>query len=102
MGGAGIAVLLAVLLAVDGARALELEELPEGPGREEAFYTCSACHAFALVAQQGLSRDRWEGIIVRMIEEQGMEPPSEEERQLILDYLATWFGPERAFRKRGG
>ena len=34
------------------------EEFVAGPGRDETFYACTACHGFKLVAQQGLSRAR--------------------------------------------
>ena len=33
----------------------DAEDLPEGPGREETFYACTACHNFKLVAAQGLT-----------------------------------------------
>ena len=29
------------------------EDYPDGPGREQAFYACIACHGFKIVAQQG-------------------------------------------------
>ncbi len=32
----------------------QVEDLPEGPGREETFGMCSACHAYRLVANQVL------------------------------------------------
>ena len=36
------------------------EDFPAGPGRDETFYACTACHNFKLVAAQGLSRERWD------------------------------------------
>ncbi len=36
------------------------EEFPAGPGRDETFYACTACHNFKLVAAQGMSRRQWE------------------------------------------
>src|SRR5918999_3545332 len=36
------------------------EEFPAGPGRDETFYACTACHGFRLVAQQGMTRAQWE------------------------------------------
>jgi hypothetical protein len=32
------------------------EQFPAGPGREETFYACIACHNFKLIAAQGMSR----------------------------------------------
>jgi hypothetical protein len=69
-----------------------LAELPDGPGKEETFYTCNACHSFRLVAQQGLSRQRWDHLLDWMVEEQGMAELEADERTLILDYLVEHYG----------
>jgi hypothetical protein len=62
----------AVFLVPDGSgaqqpafepRLEEPEEYPDLPGREETFYFCVACHNFKLVAQQGMSRSRWDGTL---------------------------------------
>ena len=66
--------------------------LPPGPGREEVFYTCQACHSLRIVVQQGLSRDSWEESLVWMVEEQGMPEPDPEDWTLMLDYLAEHYG----------
>ena len=74
--------------------------LPAGPGREEVFYTCQACHSLAIVKQQGLDRDSWDESLVWMVEEQEMEPLDPEDRKLVLDYLATHFGRDSSKRRR--
>ena len=66
--------------------------LPAGLGREEVFYQCQACHSLAIVKQQGLDRESWDESLVWMVEEQEMEPLDPEDRNLVLDYLATHFG----------
>jgi len=67
--------------------------LPPGPGREEVYYTCNACHSLKLVKQQGLSRSRWDDTLNWMIEEQGMDAFDDVAvRERILDYLAEHFG----------
>lgn len=67
--------------------------LPAGPGREDVFYRCKACHSLMIVKQQGLSRSRWDESLVWMVEEQGMTPIEDEAtRNRVLDYLATHFG----------
>ena len=76
------------------------EDFPPGPGRDEAFYGCVACHNFKLVAAQGLSRDRWDETITLMIVRHNMPAVEGEDRKLILDYLAAAF-PERPARRRG-
>jgi hypothetical protein len=71
------------------------EQFPDFPNREDTFYMCSACHAFGLVAQQGMSRGRWDGIIDQMSERHGMAKLDGKERAPLLDYLEKAF-PEKA------
>lgn len=99
--GAGrlAAAALALILAAAPAAAFDgPEDLPEGEGREDVFYLCSACHGFQLVARQGMSRAMWEATIDLMIERHGMYEPDPAERALLLDYLASAYPPAR----RGG
>ncbi len=92
----------AAVLLGDGGRAaaVEPDELPPGRGREETYYTCSACHSFSIVLQQGLSWGDWDELIDWMIDEQGMSDLGTEERALILEYLSKNFGPDRPFWNR--
>ena len=78
----------------------EFGGLPAGPGREEVFYTCQACHSLAIVKQQGLDRDSWDETLVWMVEEQALDPLDPEERKLILDYLTTHYGRDSSKRRR--
>jgi hypothetical protein len=71
------------------------EEFPDAPGREEAFYGCTACHNFKLVAQQGMSRARWNGTIDLMTERHGMPKLEGKDREVVLNYLERAF-PEQA------
>jgi hypothetical protein len=77
----------------------EPEEFPEAPGREEAFYGCTACHGFKIVAQQGMSRQRWDDTIEFMIQQHKMHTLSAQEREKILDYLARAFSEQPAARR---
>ena len=88
--------MLAYLATHFGTDEEDWQGLPPGPGREEVFYSCQACHSLRIVVQQGLSRDSWEESLVWMVEEQGMPEPDEETLALMLDYLAEHYGPERA------
>jgi hypothetical protein len=74
------------------------ENMPDGPHREEIFYFCTACHGSALVARQGLSRDRWDEVLTVMTDRHGMPPLEGAERDRYLDYLAEALPP----RRRGG
>lgn len=73
----------------------EFGVLVPGEGAEETYIYCAACHSERLVAQQGLTRERWDELLVWMVEKQGMHPIDEPERSLILDYLAENYGPGR-------
>jgi cytochrome c len=66
---------------------------PAGPGQAEAGVLCNVCHSLAIVKQQRLTRDVWDGLLDWMVEEQGMPEQTPERRLLILEYLATHFGP---------
>jgi hypothetical protein len=71
------------------------ESLPEGKGRDETFYGCTACHGTAIIRQQGMTRERWDETMRVMTEKHGMTPYEGELRELILDYLSTTFPPRR-------
>lgn len=82
-----------------GRRARPAEEGPEQypahPNRDDAFYFCTACHSFRIVAAQGMSRERWDESLAWMVERHGMPDVQGEDRRRILDYLAAAF-PERS------
>lgn len=69
------------------------EDLPEGEGREDAFYNCIACHSFQVVVRQGMSRPMWDDTLNLMVERHGMWELEETERELILDYLSEHYPP---------
>jgi mono/diheme cytochrome c family protein len=69
------------------------EEFPAGPGRDETFYTCTACHGFKLVAQQGMSRRQWEETLTLMNEKHGMPALDAKDRETVLGYLEAAYPP---------
>jgi hypothetical protein len=71
----------------------DIETLPPGAGREETFYGCTACHAFKLVAAQGLTRQGWDEQIQLMINRHKMAEPAAEDRKAMLDYLEKNYPP---------
>jgi hypothetical protein len=112
LAAAGVLALVAAVLAatprVPGVAAQEQrqrpveeqpEQYPDGPHREETFYFCTACHGFKIVAQQGMSRGRWNETLDFMVTRHNMPDVHGEEREKILDYLTGAF-PER--RQPGG
>lgn len=69
--------------------------LVDEPGVEATYVHCAACHSERLVAQQGLNRERWDKLLVWMVDEQGMQEIHASERDVILDYLTQHYGPDR-------
>jgi hypothetical protein len=67
------------------------EMYPDAPNREDAFYFCTACHSFQIVAQQRMSRSLWDEVMRWMTERHNMPDVQGEEREKILDYLSTAF-----------
>lgn len=82
----------------DGHEAIDI--LPAGPGREETFLACTACHNTALIRRSGFSRDAWDGLMDWMVEKQAMNPLEPAMRATIVDYLAANFAPRTAPRGR--
>jgi hypothetical protein len=76
------------------------EEFPAGPGRDDTFYACTACHNFKLVAAQGLSRQGWEESLQFMYDKHKMPVLPPKEREVVLNYLTASF-PPRAPANRG-
>ena len=69
--------------------------LVAGDGAPETYAYCIACHSERLVAQQGLTREGWEEVIVLMMEDHGMAPIESSSLERVLGYLSTHYGPER-------
>lgn len=73
----------------------DVGRLHVAPGAQITYDYCTACHSEMIIAQQGQTRDGWDEILVWMTEEMGMAEIFEEDRDLILDYLATYYNPDR-------
>lgn len=77
------------------------EDFPQGANRDDTFYTCTACHGFKLVAQQGMNRRQWDESISLMVSKHGMPAPEAADRGKLLDYLEAAF-PPRTTPSQGG
>lgn len=71
-------------------------DYPAGPGRDQTFYTCTPCHGFRIVAQQGQARRQWEDTLDFMTQRHGMPKLDGDDRKIVLDYLEAAFRPRRA------
>ncbi len=90
------ALLLPACLAAAVAGAEEdIGLMAPGAGAWETLAACTPCHSERIVIQQGLRRGQWEEVLDEMVEEHEMEPMEESPREVILDYLAEHYGPER-------
>lgn len=89
----GIMAVISPVYSQDDDEEPDMALLPLGEGREEVFYLCTACHSVRTVVQQRLSRNRWDQILDYMVSDQGMPELEDEERKLILEYLATNVSP---------
>jgi mono/diheme cytochrome c family protein len=78
-----------------------IEDLPAGPGREETFGMCTACHGYKLVSNQGMTREKWDETLHWMTERHNMPDIQGADRDLILDYLATHYPPKAPSRAGG-
>ena len=64
-------------------------------GADVTYDYCAACHSEMLVAQQGQTRKGWNDLLHKMVEEQGMPPIPDDDRQIILDYLTEHYNTDR-------
>ncbi|MEM9640782.1 MAG: cytochrome c family protein [Pseudomonadota bacterium] len=81
--------------SADDADEYEFGVLFDAPGVDTTFYYCVACHSERIVAQQGLTREEWDDMLVWMVEEQGMSEIDGPDRTEILDYLAENYNTDR-------
>jgi len=72
------------------------EQYPAGAHRDDTFYFCTACHGFKIVAQQGMSRERWNETFDVMVKRHNMVDVQGEQREQMLDYLTAAFPERRA------
>jgi mono/diheme cytochrome c family protein len=84
---------VAGLALLSGVLALGQGGLPKGPGEALAFAKCSTCHGVGYLKElAGSPYWSWDQTLLEM-ERMGLQV-SPEERKIILDYLATYLGPD--------
>lgn len=75
----------------------EVGKLHVAPGAQITYDYCTACHSEMIIAQQGQTREGWDEILVWMVDEMGMSEIDAPDRDQILDYLATYYNPDRPY-----
>ena len=84
----GVAALIAVLKTLP-----QNDPLPEGPHKETFIRHCTSCHGASPVLNKApLMRNQWKAIILWMQKIEGMAPPSESDKSMLLDYLSSLKG----------
>lgn len=67
------------------------QELPEGAGKAAVQAACTQCHGVDVITRQPRSRDDWMDVVARMIGNGAQL--SDDDYNLVIDYLATDLGP---------
>jgi len=87
--GAVVGGLLALTVGVASAQEIEL---PQGPNRDLVYGKCRTCHDLQyLIESKGVPRKEWSDLLDNM-KQYGLEI-AKDDRAKILDYLATYMGP---------
>ncbi len=85
--------LTGLTLSVSFAAAQNRFDLPAGPGRDLVYGHCQTCHDLqSVVDSAGIRRGAWDAFLDNM-KDYGLRI-SDDQRARILDYLATYMGPE--------
>ncbi len=74
-------------------------ELVEGAGLSAVLTNCTGCHSAKLIAQNRATREGWLSMIRWMQGTQGLWDLGENE-EIILDYLATNYSPQKKGRRQ--
>ena len=67
------------------------DELPEGKGKALVRTACSQCHSVDVILGQPRSRGDWMDVVSRMVG--NGEELSDDDFNLVIEYLATNLGP---------
>jgi cytochrome c2 len=91
---AGLITAMAVPLAAQFGRTARPQVVPpQGPPRQVIFKYCTSCHGIDDYAYSALDRAAWDAHLTGKHE--GMEVPlPDQERGVLLDWLAERFGPD--------
>lgn len=70
------------------------QALPDGPGKLIVQEACSVCHGTEMVTSKRRSRAEWQETVQDMMSRGA--PLLEDEAEIVIDYLAKNFGPDKA------
>ena len=70
---------------------------PDGPGKAIVQEACSVCHETELITNARRSKAEWTETVQDMVSRGA--PLKEGEREIVIEYLAANFGPDKAENK---
>ncbi len=76
-------------LAIGGCA--HAQELPDGAGKAAVQAACTQCHGVDVITRQPRSRDDWMDVVATMVGNGASL--SDDDYNLVIDYLATNLGP---------
>ncbi|NJB72144.1 hypothetical protein GGR42_002635 [Saonia flava] len=71
----------------------------DAEGLDQVVQNCTTCHSAKLVTQNRMSKEQWQATIRWMQETQNLWPLGENE-ELIVNYLATHYAPDKKGRRQ--
>lgn len=77
--------------------AARAQGFPDGPGKAIVQEACSVCHETELITNARRSKADWTDTVQDMVSRGA--PLKEGEREIVIEYLAANFGPEKAEAK---
>jgi mono/diheme cytochrome c family protein len=70
------------------------DSLPDGPGKEIVLKKCVSCHSIQIVTAKHATADDWAQVVSKMVGRGAVI--SDDDADVIVDYLAAHFGPSSA------
>lgn len=83
---------LGLVLVLGTAGQARSQELPEGKGKDVVEERCTVCHGTSNFTESRYSKQDWEYVVNDMIDRGALI--TDEESEIIVDYLTEHFGPE--------
>jgi competence ComEA-like helix-hairpin-helix protein len=80
----------AFVVAADAA-----QSLPDGRGRAEFEALCLRCHGVEQSTKRRMTQEQWAAVVDEMLA-RGTETTTEDQRNRVVEFLATNFGPKPA------
>jgi hypothetical protein len=91
---AGTALVLPAPTAAQNRKQRPSVDMPRGPMRDVLRRTCTGCHGIDDYAYHALDRTGWTNLIETLCVKNGAKHFTGSDKEAVLDYLVTNFGPQ--------